>query len=98
VFNSNARWGDATEFLFSAADGSQTAVCGDSLPSHEGVKLSVRLPSKATIRLIGNGELIAESHSDSLDFPVSAQGLYRVEAWKGKRGWIFSNHIRVGID
>jgi hypothetical protein len=98
VFNSNARWGDATPFLFAASDGSRTAVCGDSLPTHEGVQLTVKLPSRATIRLIGNGELMAEFRSDGLDFSVSAPGLYRVEAWKGNRGWIFSNHIRIGID
>jgi hypothetical protein len=98
VFNSNARWGDASAFQFSASDGSRHAVCGDSLPGYEGVNLSVKLPSRATIKLIGNGEQVAESRSEGLEYRVSAPGLYRVEAWKGKRGWIFSNHIRIGLD
>ena len=98
VFNSNARWGDARRFIFVAHDGSRSAVCGDALAYSEGIKLTVKLPSKAKIKLIKDGEKIAETHSDGLDWAVSQAGLYRVEAWKGKRGWIFSNHIRIGVD
>ena len=40
-----------------------------------------------------NGEILKRP-------PVVAEvrkpGVYRVEAWKGRRGWIFSNHVRIG--
>ena len=98
VFNSNARWGDATDFVFTACHGEKTVVSGDSLPGYEGVTLSVKVPSKATIKLIGNGKLVAESSCDCLDYAVTTPGLYRAEVWRGRRGWIFSNHIRIGVD
>ena len=98
VFNSNCRWGDANEFQFVAYDGARSAVSGDSLSYRDGVKLTVKLPCRAKIRLIGNAQAIAETHSQGMDYTVTEPGLYRVEVWKGKRGWIFSNHIRIGID
>lgn len=98
VFNSNRRWGDADRFMFVADDGGRRVVSGDSLDDHQGVKITVKLPSKATIRLVAGGNSVAETLSDGLDYAVPAPGLYRVEAWKGRRGWIFSNHIRIGVD
>ena len=97
VFGSNLRWGDATNFQFLAHGDGIEATCGDALASHEGVTLTVQLPSRANIRLIHDGREVVRTDSDGLEFGVSAPGLYRVEAWKGKkRGWIFSNHIRIG--
>lgn len=97
VFNSNLRWGDANSFVFRAENDTQMAVCGGSLESLRGSQLVVKLPSRATIRLICNGEKVAETKSDCLDYAAVRPGLYRVEAWKGRRGWIFSNHIRIGM-
>ena len=98
VFLSNYRWGDATRFQFFAQDGTRTAVSGDALAWRAGMKLVVDLPSKATIRLIGGGRQVAETQAQHFEFDVREPGLYRVEVWKGKRGWIFSNHIRIGVD
>lgn len=96
VFCSNLRWGDANKFIFRATMGSKTAVGGDTLADHVGARLEVELPSSATIKLIGNGQELVCATTTHLEFVVSQPGLYRVEAWKGKRGWIFSNHIRIG--
>lgn len=98
VFISNLRWGSADKFEFYAHQGETTAVSGESMPSAEGVEIEVRLPSEARLRLFCNGRKLAETHSDSLEYTVVEPGLYRVEAWKGRRGWIFSNHIRIGLD
>ncbi|MCD6249037.1 MAG: PHP domain-containing protein [candidate division Zixibacteria bacterium] len=96
VFCSNLRWGDANEFVFRAIQGSKTAVSGDTLSEHEGVRLEINLPSRATIKLIGNGQELVRTTTESLEYSVGQPGLYRVEVWKGRRGWIFSNHIRIG--
>jgi hypothetical protein len=98
VFISNYRWGDAEQFQFYAEDGSATFVSGDSLAWREGIKLVAQIPSHGTARVIANGRLQAESHSHHCEFPVREPGLYRLEVWKGKRGWVFSNHIRIGVD
>jgi hypothetical protein len=97
VFFSNMRWGTADSFDFRAEQGGEIAICGDSLTSHEGVTISIGLPSKATIKLIRDGKQAVRTVSDRLHYAVTQPGLYRAEAWKGKRGWIFSNHIRIGI-
>ena len=96
VFCSNMRWGEADSFLFTAEADGRVVTCGDSLESHEDVRLKVELPSQATIKLIHNGRQVVQTDTKSLEFGVPAPGLYRVEAWRGKRGWIFSNHIRIG--
>jgi hypothetical protein len=97
VFGSNMRWGVADGFQFSALAGSEKATCGGSLSSAQSSRLLIELPSRATIRLIANGETVLETLSDRVEYSVPAPGIYRVEAWKGKRGWIFSNHIRIGV-
>ncbi|MGH8016525.1 MAG: histidinol-phosphatase, partial [Candidatus Zixiibacteriota bacterium] len=57
----------------------------------------LRLPAKATVHLIHNGNRVLTTETDSLDYAVKQPGLYRVECWRGNRGWIFSNHIRIGM-
>ncbi|MBU8933013.1 MAG: histidinol-phosphatase [candidate division Zixibacteria bacterium] len=96
-FCSNMRWGSAQGFEFYAEDDSRRVTCGGELPSHEGVRLVVKLPSRARLKLIHNGELVLQSSTDSLTYAIQSRGIYRVEAWKGRRGWIFSNHIRIGV-
>jgi len=98
VYISNIRWGLADDFQFYAHQGGNTVVCGDSLPSVEGVEIEVRLPDKARLRLFCNGRKLVETLAEQLEYTVVEPGLYRVEAWKGRRGWIFSNHIRIGMD
>ncbi len=96
LFFANVRWGEADDFEFFADNGSRRAVCGGELPWEKGLRLYVRLPSPATLQLVRNGEKVLETHSHELEYQVPAPGIYRVEAFKGKRGWIFSNHIRIG--
>jgi len=97
LFFANVRWGDAEEFEFVASNGNETVSCGGTLDMGESVTLSVKLPSRADLRLIHNGKPVVRVETDNLDYHVVAPGIYRVEAWKKKRGWIFSNHIRVGV-
>lgn len=97
VFCSNMRWGAADTFQFTAESEGRIATCGDALEFGPNVALKVHAPSRASIRLIHNGRQIAESVSRELNVAAAAPGLYRVEVWKGKRGWIFSNHIRIGV-
>ena len=95
VFISNMRWGKADGFTFYAKNSAQVATCGDTISLDKKTKLVVRLPKRARLKLIHNGQLIMQSDTSNLEYNLSQPGIYRVEAWKGKRGWIFSNHIRV---
>ncbi len=95
LFFSNMRWGTADDFEFYIQSGSEKITCGGTLTTPKGARLYVKLPSTATLRLVHNGETIVQTDTDFLDFGEVRRGIYRVEAWKGSRGWIFSNHIRV---
>jgi len=97
VFGSNMRWGVADKFEFVASNGTETATCGGRLSSAENARLFVKVPSRATIRLIADGKTVLRTDSDELEYVIQKPGIYRVEAWKGKRGWIFSNHIRIAV-
>ncbi|UCC43085.1 MAG: histidinol-phosphatase [Candidatus Zixiibacteriota bacterium] len=97
AFGSNMRWGSADGFQFTAENSSEKAISGGSVSDVQNTRLWVDLPSRALVRIVGNGSTLLQTESESVDYAVTQAGIYRVEAWKGKRGWIFSNHIRVGI-
>ena len=96
LFMANLRWGDATSFEFVAESGGRVVTAGEQLDHFEGVTLRVTLPSSADLRVIRNGQLVREATTDHLTYKVVNPGVYRVEARKNGRGWIFSNHIRIG--
>ena len=95
VFISNYRRGEARGFRFHARSGNQTVGTGESIPLAENVCFSVRTPAKCRLRLLRDGLPVKEMRGRLLEHRESRTGNYRVEAYKGKRGWIFSNHIRV---
>ena len=97
VFLSNLRWGEADDFEFYGVQGANRVVSGGSLPSAENAGLLVKLPAKAKLNLIHNGHKVLTTETDSLEYAVKQPGIYRVECWRGNRGWIFSNHIRIGM-
>jgi len=82
-------------------DYESVAMMGDTvmLPAGRSLRLHVRAPDEAEIRLLRNGRVIAHGRADSMSYDVRDPSVYRVEVWKhcwGKlRGWIFSNPIYV---
>ncbi len=73
---------------------------GDTIKARFGITLQVRLPARADVRLIRQGQLLQQwSGVDSAIKTVVEPGAYRVEAYrpfKGRmRGWIYSNPIYV---
>ncbi len=97
VFFSNMRWGNADSFEFYATNSNnEVSVSGGMIEHHPDTRLHARLPSIARIKIIANGEKVLDTIADEIDYKVKQKGIYRLEAWKKKRGWIFSNHIRIG--
>jgi hypothetical protein len=94
---SNVRWGDPDGFDFWADGDNTRAGIGESLPLTKSVRLRALLPARAEIVVVHNGEVIHRKTGRVLDLAVTKPGVYRLEAWRGTRGWIFSNHIRVGV-
>jgi hypothetical protein len=95
LFISNHRRGDARGFSFHAESKAQLAAVGDSISSSERISFFVRTPRKCRIRLLCDGEIIKEEKGMGLEGSTDQPGNYRAEAYRGRKGWIFSNHIRV---
>jgi hypothetical protein len=95
------RIGDATGFRFCAQTGGASAGMGQSIAFEDrGVRLIVTTPVRAYLRLIRQGQVVAEARSaSSLQYDVAAPGAYRVEAYLRHRlrlrGWVFTNPIYV---
>ncbi|MCH7877692.1 MAG: histidinol-phosphatase [candidate division Zixibacteria bacterium] len=95
VYFSNRRWGDASGFQFMAHSSGQTVISGQRLILKEEARFEISVPRLAEIRLIRNGEQCASQTALHAVFPITRPGLYRAEARRGGKGWIFSNHIRI---
>lgn len=95
VFIANVRWGPAEEFGFYAENEQGRVTCGGELTLTKSTCIRVQSPARASLRLIFNGQQIHRQTGKSLKYPVTEPGLYRVEAHKLGRGWIYSNHIRI---
>jgi hypothetical protein len=95
AFVSNFRWGDARGFRFFARDGQKIYQMGETIPFNPNLKMIMKAPIEAQIKIIKDGQLYNSYFRNSLEIPIDAPGLYRVELYKDNRGWIYSNHLRV---
>jgi hypothetical protein len=95
LFVSNYRWGDARAFRFWAEGNGLRAEMGQSMECLRGVDLWAQVPVDCHICLIKDGQRICEVFGTELFHRTDLPGVYRVEALRRKRGWIYSNHIRL---
>ncbi len=75
-------------FSFTAAG---TPMGGEA--EFDGQTLVASVPHRARLRLIRNGELIAERDGSEIQHEATGPGAYRIEAHLGQRSWILSNPI-----
>ena len=93
----NSYYGDPRGFEFFASSGRRKFLQGSTIefdPTRT-VRMVARIPERAKLRILCNGELAAEKRGRELHLKADKPGAYRVEAWIDDRGWIFSNHIRL---
>ena len=97
-FVANSYHADPKGFEFFATSGRRKHLPGSLIefPGKEAVKLTAKTPFRADLRLIWNGNVVLETASRELSYKVLTPGAYRVEAWLDGKGWIYSNHIRIG--
>ncbi|MFO0954307.1 MAG: histidinol phosphatase [Isosphaeraceae bacterium] len=88
---------DPTGFRFAFESPDRKLFMGDEAPIGAGGTLSAAFPAPCRIRLIRDGEVVAEAQGDRLDHRAEHPGVYRVEArvrLDGEdRPWIYSNPI-----
>jgi methylmalonyl-CoA mutase cobalamin-binding subunit len=76
------------------AEGPEAAMpMGAECAFEPGWTARARVPRAAHIRLLRDGELIAESDSDELHHPIERYGVHRMEVSLRGRPWIFSNPL-----
>jgi hypothetical protein len=80
-------------------EGVPIGTVGDEIPWKEGMKLHVKLPAEAEIRVVRNGTPFADVHSDELVVESVPVGVYRMGALQKLAGerypWVISNPIYV---
>jgi len=93
--------GDTAGFRFSAQALKRQTIMGDILTLKKGgATLQITAPGPGHIRLLRNGETVAETAArPHLLYQTSEPGAYRVEVFTryggAKRGWIYSNPIYI---
>lgn len=92
--------GSGRGFEFTASNLTRKALMGDEIEISDGLKLTVKLPCAAKVRLIRDGQTLREDFGVMHIHTVKKPGVYRVEVSKkgllgGFRPWIFSNPIYV---
>lgn len=88
--------GDATGFWFAAVqEGKLRSVMGDAIRAAPGLALQVILPGLGEILLLKDGQVIRREKAQELRYDDPQPGVYRVEARRRGRPWIYSNPISV---
>lgn len=96
LFIAHDRVADAKGFTFLALDGQSPAgIMGDSVKWKPGLKLYAYLPSPGSITLFKDGHAGAAVSGQEGWFVVPAPGVYRIEATRKAKPWIYSNPIYV---
>lgn len=98
-FVSNYYHGDAKGFRFNAETEGTIYGMGENIPFPNNVTFRVYLPNiPAEIRLLKNGRVIEKTEDIDASFETNKKGAYRVEVYLEGKAWIFSNHIRIGLE
>lgn len=97
-FFSNYRRGDARKALFYVMynDGKIVPPGLNSTHARFPANLFVQLPGKGEIHLVKNGTVAAKTYGDQAEFPLYSKGLYRIEVYRGRYAWIYSNPFPLG--
>jgi len=90
---------DAKGFSFSLSDETREVTMGDELLLEGEAMAEVHLPEKGKIRIVQDGNTVAEAVCKKMIYRIAHEGVYRAEAylkvWGRYRPWIFSNPIYV---
>jgi len=88
---------EAKGFSFFADNGAQVlGLMGDQVALAPGLRLTISLPAPASLTAFKDGRPIATSAAgQTWQLPVTEPGVYRVEAARQGKPWIFSNPIYI---
>jgi hypothetical protein len=88
--------GSTRGFSFKARSASEHATLGEELRRAGAVNFDVEVPQPATIQIVrADKGVVARAKGLKMKYTSVEAGVYRVEAYRKGRGWIFSNPIFV---
>lgn len=92
----NRIWANKCKYpIFCVQNQHKTVYSGSSIELDDYSKLLVKLPQKAEIRVIYDGQLVWQAETDNLEFDKLDKGKYRIEVYFKGKPWIFSNPILI---
>ena len=87
---------EASGVSFTAEDGDRVVgIMGDEVRLTPALRLNVRLPISAYLVMFRDGHTLATAIEREWTLPVTEPGVYRFEATRHGKPWVFSNPIRV---
>mgnify|MGYP001559573191 CR=1 FL=1 len=92
-FTAFESFGDASDFIFQAEQGTRSYTMGDNLAADFPMHFTVRVPQPAKIRLLRDGQVVLEKEGTQAVYQDTQAGVYRVEVYRGKKLWIISSPI-----
>jgi len=87
--------GNTRGLRFEARSGMERATMGGQVRRAGAVTFEVATPLPGAIQLICNGRVVARTSGNALKYLATEAGAYRLEVYRGGKGWIFSNPIFV---
>jgi len=93
AFIVNASLGDGRGFRFWAEKNDRSFPMGSRIHGSSGCLLRARSPCCGTMRLLRDGKVIHEIRGEGVDLDCRRAGVYRIEVFRKRRGWIYSNPI-----
>ncbi len=94
-FISNASIGNAKGFRFWAEGQQGTFIMGSRIPKQGELVFRVRSPLSGLIRLLKDGQEVRRKKGNAMNHRSAKEGVYRVEIFRKRRGWVYSNPIVV---
>ena len=87
---------EAHGFTFLAHRGTRVlGIMGDEVALAPEMELTAALPAPAMMTLMKDGNAVATKIGSSWSVPVAEPGVYRLEAARVNKPWLFSNPIYV---
>ena len=87
---------EAKGFSFMAQNDERSlGIMGDEVAVEPNLRLTAVLPAPAQLTLFRDGQPIATETAQTWEVPVDSPGVYRLEASRHDKPWIFSNPIYI---
>lgn len=94
-FGANHRVGKANGFRFYALSGDTRYLPISTIKPGKQVEFVALSPLDAELVLVRNGTPVIRAFGRELHYTTTDDGIYRLESYRKRRGWVYTNPIRI---